>query len=136
MQLTLFTLIFATTFAFGETTYQRIGGVPANNLCDAGSVFRTLQPVSVCDEWSHKPEVSQGEAVQPAEWKCVTSRMTNLDISKAIIECAKFVTNEAETGCVAWENGIQGNKVLGQRITEYGQATNVEYFDYIIPACK
>lgn len=132
----LLSILMLASFAFANITYQRIGGVPANNLCDNGSSFLTINPANVCVEWKNKPAYSNGEANEPSEWSCVRYQMQHLNISKEKDVCLEFISNEAFSGCTRWGKGIQGNKTIAERTADYGQASMIEYFDYIIQPCQ
>ena len=135
----LFSVLLMATFAFSATkdvTYQMIGGVPANNLCDNGNHFLTMDPVKVCVQWNHKEPVIHGEVYEPGEWTCLHYQSQYLSISKEKNVCLEMVANEAFVGCTRFGKGIQGNKTVAERVKEYGEASAVDYFDYYIPACK
>jgi hypothetical protein len=133
----LFLVAFSiTTWAAAPTvSYQMIGGVPANNLCDNGEDFLTVDPVKTCVQWTHIPEKNHGEIIEPGDWRCDKYQLRHMSISKEINVCVAFVSNEQFVGCTKWEKGVQGNKVIGEKVTEHGEASHVEYFDYVIPAC-
>lgn len=138
MKMFLSVLVMATVAfaASKEATYQMIGGVPANNLCDNGDHFLTVDPVKVCVQWNHKEAKIHGEAYEPSEWTCLRYQTQYLSISKDKDVCLEMVHNEAFVGCTRFGKGIQGNKTVAERVKDYGEASNVEYFDYFIPACK
>lgn len=116
----------------GEKVYQRVGGVSADNLCDAGTVFKTIEPVFVCDQWLEIPSRGSGEHFVPGDWKCTAPRMTQLDIQKATLVCLQTVTNESFSGCVLFGEGIQSSTVL---MGDRWMKDNIAYYDYKIPRC-
>jgi hypothetical protein len=68
MQALVLALSFMSVSAMARpgVVYQRNGNVPGNELCDAGSVFKTLKPVFVCDQWQETPGVLHDEIFEAA----------------------------------------------------------------------
>jgi hypothetical protein len=114
----LFLVAFSVSVLAASPTvsYQMIGGVPANNLCDNGEDFLTVDPVKTCVQWTHIPEKNYGEIIEPGDWRCDQYQLRHMSISKEINVCVSFVSND-------------------EKVTEDGEASHVEYFDYVIPAC-
>lgn len=133
--LTALTFVASTAFA-GSVTYQTIGGVPANNLCDAGSVFKTKSPVFVCDSWVEVPGFSAGEAEVPASWKCVSGSNKDLAISKDIEVCENIKVDESTVACTAKKAGIQSSTVLVSTDVTGKSESDLKYSNYTIPACE
>lgn len=136
MKLFALAIVFVSSAAFAQKTYQMIGGVPANNLCDAGSVFKTVKPVTVCTEWKEIPGQNQGEIMEPSQWVCVSSQLQQLSVSKETTVCLQYVTNEFEHTCVKWGKGVQSNNTVTEEVTYHGDISEVKYGTYTIPACK
>jgi hypothetical protein len=136
MKAMIFAVSMMAATAFAGVTYQSIGGVPANNLCDAGNVFKTLKPVVVCDKWKETQGTVHGEIVEPSTWTCVSSSYQQQVISKEKTECLKYSVSEADASCVKWGKTIQGNTVIAEKSTGNGEIGDVQYFNYTIPACK
>jgi hypothetical protein len=135
MKYLILILSFVAISAEARVVYQRIGGVPANELCDAGDVFKTLKPVDVCDQWQEKPAVIHGEIFEPAEWTCVASHSEHRDISKVIDVCLKFETSESFVGCTEMGKGIQSSTVVVEEKVKHTK-DNYIYYDYTIKACE
>ncbi len=128
-------LSFVSVAAFAAPNYQTVGGVPANKLCDAGDVFKTLEPVTVCDTWKEIPATGSGEAVVPADWRCTASHKANRDISKEIAVCLKMQTDEAYSGCTEFGKGFQSSTVVVEEKLKH-MKDNFIYYSYTIPSCK
>lgn len=80
---TVFALIgFATIVQAGNrfSQYPTVGGIAVNNLCSAGSEFRTIAPVPVCTEWKLAPRVV-GQYTGN-NWSCVSSIKKTVKVSK------------------------------------------------------
>jgi hypothetical protein len=134
--LSLFSVLtLSSATAFAAPIYQTIGGVPANNLCDAGNTFKTLKPVKTCVQWQETPAVRRGEYEVPAEWTCVASRMEQQVISKDITVCTKIDTTEAGRGCLETAKSTQSSTVLVWEKNPHYKDT-FDYSNYTIPACQ
>ena len=116
--------------------YQSIGGVPVNNLCDAGDVFKTINPVTRCTEMVETPAVGQGEYVVPAKWTCVASETTHLEVSKETVVCARMVVNESELYCAEFTAGTQSSTVIAEENIKAIIKDNLRVIYHTIPTCQ
>lgn len=131
----LFVLLFSiVSINAWSATYQSIGGVPANELCDAGSVFKTLKPVAVCDSWQGKPSFIHGEIFVPSEWTCLASHKQHLEIKKDTLVCAHIIANEADVVCDKFVAATQSSTVVVEEKAKLLK-DNLIYYNYTIPPC-
>jgi hypothetical protein len=137
MKSLIFVLSLVSVFAMAKSSpvYQRIGNVPANELCDAGTVFKTLKPVFVCDQWQETPGVIHGEIFEPAQWTCVASHYEHQDISKEISVCLEMEISEETVACKKMGKGIQSSTVVVEEKVKHVK-DNFKYDSYTIPACE
>lgn len=139
MKTLLVTLTLLASTAFASNTrvqYPYYDGVPVNNLCDAGTEYRTIEPIRVCESWTEIPGQPTEGGTMPSDWVCNSYTHQHTTASKTATECVKFGTGEADGGvCYEWGTVARKNTVIAERITSYGEADSIEYFYFTIPAC-
>jgi hypothetical protein len=115
--------------------YPQYDGVSVTNLCDAGSSFQTIQPLTVCDKWEASNEVG-GDGYTFTNWKCVASHKEHAVVSKVGKTCVEYAsTGEAYDGtCVKFGTVARSSTVSAQVINV--EAGLVGFVNYTIPACS
>ena len=134
MKVFILVLSLIASNAMAAKIYQRIGNVPADNLCDAGAVFKTLKPVTYCEKLVEVKSRYHGEADTGSDWVCKAYVTTQLEISKETKVCLKMVANEVFQGCTKWGKGIQSSTVWVEEKNPH-MKDNYLYSTYKIPAC-
>lgn len=132
-------MMAASAFA-GENlvVYGKYDGVSTILLCDAGTHFRTINPMNVCTQWKEaKAAVIGGEIYEPAVWECVASQPEFVTVSKTGVTCEKYDTSEVGSGCLEYGTAVRSNTVLAEKVIGYkNEASYSEYFYHVIPACQ
>lgn len=131
------TLLASTAFA-GNTyvNYPAYDGVSVNNLCDAGSEFKTINPVPVCESWTEVPGSPSEGGAAPSDWVCNKWSSAHTTVSKTGKECVKYGTGDSDAAtCYEWAPVARKNTVLAEKITAHGDTETIEHFYFTIPAC-
>ena len=131
------TMVATSAFAANSyVSYPKYDGVSVNNLCDAGSTFKTISPVQVCDKWVEIPGNNGGELYSPSEWTCVAAHSEHTTVAKTGTTCVKYGTNDIDAGqCLQYGVEARPNTVIAEKVTFQGDADHVEHFYYTIGAC-
>ncbi len=118
--------------------YGRYDGVSTILLCDAGTHFRTINPMNVCTQWKEtSPAVLGGEVYAPATFECVATQPEFVTVSKTGATCEQYDQSEVGAGCLKWGTAVRSNTVLAEKIIGYkNEASYSEYFYHVIPACQ
>lgn len=127
-----------------DIRWKRWGGVPVANLCADGEIYRTLEPVKVCDEYQ-RIEVGHGKD-RSSELVCVRESVRDLALPASekqsrCVEWSKRRHKEDSIECVRFEdylftfpatNPIEIYAARGGRDRD---PALLGVKDYTIPAC-
>jgi hypothetical protein len=130
------TLLASSAFASNTyISYPKYDGMDVDNLCDAGKVFKSINPIQTCDSWTEIPPATPEN--YPSDWKCNSYHLENVEVSKVGTDCNRYGTGDADAAtCYEIIQVERSNTVLAEKITDYGEYQHIEYFYYTIPACQ
>jgi len=124
--------------------WPKVSGVPVNELCDAGSSFKTTKPQKSCAVSEVVEASTTGDNYEPASYNCKSYVYSMATISKAhtAVECAKWSpTTEADIGmCLKWVE-VRAIHATTYEVPVYQDLGEAGYmpvgsFKYTIPACR
>ena len=126
--------------------YPMINGISADNLCDAGASFKTINPVEVCTKWQDQAQPQSGESYQGNDLVCVSKSTQSLSVAKTytVSTCLDAAPSNMETNYpVACQNFTTEEKAIENKISvpviqDQGETgmVQVDTITYTIPACK